>query len=609
MQTSEEKLSEIISNNKQKVAEILSNYQDLSIDEKYRKLNKELDSLIIDIKGENIDVILDYTSSIFIQIGIHISNGDQNEIMNKLAKLYHKLKNLHFFNIMIFLFRKIESVSEEINKSYSKNEIKFEIINDIILNTVYPYDQNIFSEYKSLSLNIKSTNGEKFEFLCSKLEEIDIKEDVYKNFILVRGDYDEGYMLKLKMNDNYLILNKNLEELNALLKNYGMESNDWDELGTRKPWNSLSDEEKKEKDELKKKKAEEKEKKTENLYKALIIQENFIKNNFKNTKKNTKLFKHIFFRLVEIITSNEEINNKILKILPYGSVTQCTCNEASDLEMTILTKNYKECNEEFIQEFFEKIIDYIREKKFSEFELYLEGIRHTKRTILLLLIHKETNTKIEINCNNFFSIMNSNLIRNYLTYDARALILINTIKDWSKKKEVNSNGKFYLSSYCFTLMTIFFLQRIKNPLLPIISSHNKLIKMKIAEKEHFIEKELVNTSDSMKNWHTENKEDTVVTLLLKWMIFYLYLFNNDEYFIDISSKKLCYRLDEAKYLTFFVRNDSKRCAYCFIDMFDYTYNPGGYMSEDSPEYNDFREEMKKAIKMILEGKVEFFLAK
>lgn len=261
MQTSEEKLSEIISNNKQKVTEILSNYQDLSIDEKYRKLNKELDSLIIDIKGENIDVILDYTSSIFIQIGIHISNGDQNEIMNKLAKLYHKLKNLYFFNIMIFLFRKIESVSEEINKSYSKNEIKFEIINDIILNTVYPYDQNIFSEYKSLSLNIKSTNGEKFEFLCSKLEEIDIKEDVYKNFILVRGDYDEGYMLKLKMNDNYLILNKNLEELNALLKNYGMESNDWDEFGTRKPWNSLSDEEKKQKDELKKKKLKKKKRK------------------------------------------------------------------------------------------------------------------------------------------------------------------------------------------------------------------------------------------------------------------------------------------------------------------------------------------------------------
>ena len=105
-----------------------------------------------------------------------------------------------------------------------------------------------------------------------------------------------------------------------------------------------------------------------------------------------------------------------------------------------------------------------------------------------------------------------------------------------------------------------------------------------------------------------NKDDTVVTLILKWMIFYLYLFNNEEYCIDISNKKLLFRLDEAKYLNDFIKGNNKS-AYCIIDMFDYTYNPGGYMSQDSPEYNDFREEMKKAIKMILEGKVEFFLAK
>ena len=85
--------------------------------------------------------------------------------------------------------------------------------------------------------------------------------------------------------------------------------------------------------------------------------------------------------------------------------------------------------------------------------------------------------------------MNSTLIRNYLTYDARALILINTIKDWSKQKEINSNSKLFLSSYCFTLMTIFFLQRMKNPILPIFSSPNNLIRMKISDKEFFIESE------------------------------------------------------------------------------------------------------------------------
>ena len=139
--------------------------------------------------------------------------------------------------------------------------------------------------------------------------------------------------------------------------------------------------------------------------------------------------------------------------------------------MTIITKNYMKATKEDISQIYEDIKKNLEEKKNEEFELFSEGIRETKRTILLLLRHKETKTEIEINCNNFFSVMNSTLIRNYLVYDARALILINTIKDWSKIKNINSNNKHFLSSYCYTLMTIYFLQRMKDPLLPIISSY------------------------------------------------------------------------------------------------------------------------------------------
>ena len=614
MKVEQENLSLIIENNKKRVKEILSAYQDLSIQKKYNKFTKVLDSLIIDIQGENIDVILDYTSYIFIQIGIHLSSSDKEEIMNKLCKLYHKLKNLYFFNTMIYLFRKIEKISDDIDYSYDKSQINFEIKNDIILNSIYNYNQNINNENKSLSVNIKSTSAIKFKYLCSKLDGIDIKEDIYRNYILLRGDFEEGYTLKVKFNDDYLILNNNnSNKLKEILKKYDIDnkwddSKDWDENKKRKPINLISQEEKDEIKELKKKKEEDDKKNKENLTKNLIVMENFVKNNFNNSPKKTKLFKHIFSKIQEMILSDDEIKNSIIKILPYGSVTQCTCNENSDLEMTLLTKNYEQSNEDYIQNLFQKIWDNLNKTENSEFAVFGEGIRHTKRTILFLLIHKESKTQIEINCNNFFSVMNSNLIRNYLTYDARALILINTIKDWSKQKGINSNNNHFLSSYCFTLMTIFFLQRMKSPLLPIFSSKNKLIKMKISEKEFFIEKELLNTSDSLKNWHTENKEDTVVTLLLKWMIFYLYLFNNNEYCVDISSKKLCFRLDEAKYLTSLVR-DNKKAAYCIIDMFDYTYNPGAYMEINSSEHDKFKTEMENAIKMILEGKIDFFLAK
>ena len=153
----------------------------------------------------------------------------------------------------------------------------------------------------------------------------------------------------MKFNDNYLILNdNNLNKLKELLKIYGIENNEWEKYERRKPINLLNEEEKKSKKDLNNKIEEENKNSREKLSNALIMQENFIKNNFKNTKKNTKVFKNIFSRLQEIILSDEKTKNSIIKIIPYGSVTQCTCNETSDLEMTILTKNFEKYNEKLI---------------------------------------------------------------------------------------------------------------------------------------------------------------------------------------------------------------------------------------------------------------------
>ena len=124
--------------------------------------------------------------------------------------------------------------------------------------------------------------------------------------------------------------------------------------------------------------------------------------------------------------------------------------------------------------------------------------------------------------------------------------------------------------------------------------------------DFFVEQKLLKAADSFKNWHTTNKEDTVSTLLIKWMIFYLYLFNEEEYYIDISSKKLMIRFNEAKYLTCFI-NENHLSAYSFIDMFDYTYNPGSYMEQNSDEHKMFKNVLKESLGQLLEGKKEFFI--
>ena len=599
----------VIEKKKNKVQKKISEYENLSFYEKFLKYDKELDDLIIDIKNEDIDIILDYTSSIFFKLCFSFSDSDLEDIINKLSKLYHKLKNLHFFNIMISLYRKIASIAREIEKKYFS--YNFVIHKDVILQSVYEYEKNINSVYKTLGLNVKSSSLDKFKFLTQKLEDIFKKENVFLTYDLLVGDFDEGYTLQIKFNDKFLILNdrKSLKEMKQFLKKYEIENSSWFDLDEEErkkiihqSSNAMTEEEK----EDKKKKKEEKNERQVNLIKALKDQEKYIKIKFQNTKKNTKLYKNIFLSLKNKILSIEKVKDKILKILPYGSVTQCTNNKKSDVEMTIITKNYENANSDYICKLLSDIETEIEEDENGEFEMFLEGIRQTKRTILLLLRHKNSKTEIEINCNNFFSVMNSTLIRNYLVYDARALILINTIKDWSKIKQINSNNKGFLSSYCYTLMTIYFLQRIKAPLLPIISSYNNLVNLKVNEREFFIERNLLHSSKLIQNWHTKNKEDTVATLLLKWMIFYLYLFNEEEYCIDISNERLTFRFNEAKYLNSFVSGNNKLSAYTFIDMFDYTYNPGSYMEAKSSEHILFKEILKESIEQLLEGKTDFF---
>ena len=614
----ENEIIDLIENKKNKVNNKLKEYKELSYIQKYEKYNKELDDLIIDIKNEDIDIILGYTSSIFFKLCIETTDPQLENLENKLSKLYHKLKNLHFFNIMISLYDKITKIIPEIQKNYSLN---FNIYKDIILDSVYDYAKNNKKVYKTLGLNVKSTTLEKFKFLSEKLEEIYMKEDILSTFDLLIGDFEEGYTLTIIFNDKYLISNdvKSLKEMKELLKKYGIENYSWYDIDERekrkivhKSLNAMSKEEKEEKmkvDEENKKKEEEKIILQNNLKNSLKNQEKFIKIKFKKTKKNTKIFKNIFFSLKNKILSNKSINDKIIKILPYGSVTQCTNNEKSDVEMTIYTKNYENATDKYISNILENIKDEIKNDKNEEFEIVSEKIRQTKRMFLLELRHKESKTEIEFNCNNFFGVMNSALIRNYLVYDARVLILINTIKDWSKIKGINSNSNKYLSSYCYTLMTIFFLQRIKLPLLPIISSYNDLINLKVNGKEFFIERNLLQSSEIMKKWHTQNKEDTVSTLLLKWMIFYLYLFKEEFYCIDISNERLTFRFNEAKiYLNsyLFENNNKKQSAYCFIDMFDYTYNPGSYMEANSDEHKNFKITLKESIQQLLEGSENLF---
>ena len=599
--------------------ELLKRYKNNPEVKKYEKFMADIDNYLIDIKEKTVDEILNETIITFFELKSKFDLSKIHDLMDKLCMLYHKLKQLSFFNLMITYCHFLQKISNNIDDD--RTDTLFNTRLDLIISAIYDIDLNKDLKHKIFRLRLSSTSPEKYEYLKSKLERYIYNNDnPFIEYDVVPGPYPEGYGILINMRDNYLILNDEsnkkdlIQDMKDLFKRYGINEkhiNWWKNNSYARQIQNYQDKEEDKNDDKDKNNEKkiimapeaikliiEKNKERWNgVVKSLVIQENNIKNNFKLTKRNFSSFKNSFDHLKNIIMSIDNLTYKIKNIYPYGSITQLTQNITSDYEMSIITENYSYIENEQILTLFSEIQLYIETNYKNDYKI--NSIRETKRTALLLLYDIKYGINIEINCNNLFSIMNSNLIYNYLTYDARALILVNTIKDWSKIKGINSNHEGFMSSYCYTLMTIFFLQRIHKPLLPIISSNN-YDKIKIKNKEYFLEKELLNPTKIFNNWICTNKEDTVSTLLLKWFIFYLYLFNEDDYCIDINNDKLTFRYYEARYLNYF-NERNKLSVYCIIDMFDYTYNPGSYMDKNSTPHKLFTKKLEKSLVQLLNG--------
>ena len=601
--------------------EILKRYKNDPEVKKYVKYLESIDNYIKNTNGKDIDEILKETIVTFFQLKPKIGVDKLSELKNKLALLYNMLRQISFFNLMIKYCHFLQNISKYV--ASDRTDKKFNPRNDIISNAQYDIELNKNLAHKIFKLSITSTSPEKFNYLKQKLELYIYKNnDPFIEYDLVEGPYPEGYTILINMRDNYLILNdesnkeEDIQKMKSFFQKYGINEkyiNWWKNNSYSRivqnyeedhKENNENNKDKKDKTEIKiidekeKKLIKERNKeKWAQTIQNLIKRETNIKNNIKLTKRNFSNFKNSFIFLKKIIMSIDNLTYKIKYIYPYGSITQLTQNVTSDYEISIITENYSNINNKQIITLFTEIQNYFEKKYKDDFNII--GIRETKRTALLIIYDQKNNLSIEINCNNFFSIMNSNLIYTYLTYDARALILVNTIKDWSKIKGINSNHEGFMSSYCYTLMTIFFLQRMHKPLLPIISS-NTFDKIEVKNHEYYIEKTLLNPSKSFKNWKCINTEDTISTLLLKFFVFYLYLFNEDDYCIDISNDKLTFRHYEARYLNYFHGNN-KISVYCFIDMFDYTYNPGSYMDKYSTPHYLYKKKLEKSLSQLLNG--------
>ena len=529
------------------------------IDEETKKnandqLKIDLKNLINNFNDKPIDSILvDVIQRFFQNYTFSYSN---NENIDLISKIMNKCKNLELFNIFICYYNLIL-------KCLNENRINYKNTNDIIIKPIFLFKDkeykisNNLNELKNgkiinFSINFTCEKEENFNNLIQKLEEIINIKDEFYNYDLIKNPFPKGYIIQCKLNNSFLVTKKINNNLLNIKNNT-----------------------------------------------SIIEDEKNIKLNFQSSQRNTKIFKETYNNFINYIKSNKEIMNYIDNIYPFGSIIQFTQNKSSDLEITLITKNYQTINQEERNNIISLIETHIKNN-----ENYIDiNIIPTNRTTLIKCQDKKTNIKIEANMNNFFGIYNGNLIRNYLLIDSRALILVNTIKDWSKRKKINSNYDRYLSSYCFTLMTIYFLQRLDPPILPVISSKNDLIKTTIENKEYYLEKKLI--SKDIIKYKSENN-DSIATLFIKWLIFYLYLFKEEYYCIDITRKKQLFRSNYMRYMNHYKENNvSRNSVYIFIDMFDYKYNPGSYFKNETSQHDYYKSKLLNTLNQLLNGDEKF----
>jgi DNA polymerase sigma len=81
--------------------------------------------------------------------------------------------------------------------------------------------------------------------------------------------------------------------------------------------------------------------------------------------------------------------------------------------------------------------------------------------------------KCDIGINNHLAVRNSELIRDYMRLDPRARDLCLLVKHWAKRRKINDTYRGTLSSYCYVMMVILYLQceaHCRPPVLPCLQT-------------------------------------------------------------------------------------------------------------------------------------------
>ncbi|EEB16466.1 zinc finger and cchc domain-containing protein, putative [Pediculus humanus corporis] len=203
---------------------------------------------------------------------------------------------------------------------------------------------------------------------------------------------------------------------------------------------------------------------------------------------------------------------------------------------------------------------------------------------ILILTEISTGLQCDISFKNGLSVNNSRLIKFFTSLDERVKPIMLFVKYWIK----DYGKKSILSSFALTLMVVFYLQRLSQPILPTVDELEK----KFVGKRNTVAGWNCDFDDNIVNYVYRIKNSNSVLDLIKGFFEFYIHFNYDEYVISpldgklisrisfysesmnvpLSYKKQFHNMQLSKLKTLFTS------PMCILDPLNFSYNAGSSVS-------------------------------
>jgi DNA polymerase sigma len=324
------------------------------------------------------------------------------------------------------------------------------------------------------------------------------------------------------------------------------------------------------------------------FYDELTEEINKIVNKIK-AKPNDLKKRENLFNYIKLVAKKIFPNSKAYK---YGSIENGFSLTNGDIDICILNnKEFNNTPAECVEILGEKL----KEDGINDIKLLIRA-----RVPIIKMKDNKSGISCDIGFQNKLAIQNTKLINAYSKIDDRFKQMVFIIKYWSKMKNINEPYMGTLSSYCFILMIIHFLQ-IKEP--PVLPNLQKIY------LDNFIEYEYIddfnvsffeNIDELHKYWNSKNNE-SLGELLVE---FFKYYANDFPYITGVASIRVgnIITKEEKKWTRehqFEINKSNSvkdRYWFCVEDPFEITHNLGRPV--DRKSLFRIRGEFLKAVKII-----------